>query len=220
MVSALFALLMMASIDGSQTVARATCEDGRLTVTVKIHDYARVSGESLAGASDIVTRVYRKVGVSTEWFGVVNQWDRRKQSDHDRELSSLSRTPIAQFTIIVLTEEMAARAGFAPEALGLAAVPATGLGRIAYVVYDRVREVALTTGISEAKLLGFVISQDIASLLQVQESDSSAGLMRRHWDRRDLWQIDVAEPEFSPQVARQLRDSCEQSDLESSRNSR
>jgi len=44
--------------------------------------------------------------------------------------------------------------------------------------------------------------------------------MRRHWDRRDVWQIDVAEPEFSPQVARQLRDSCEQSDLESSRNSR
>jgi len=47
--------------------------DGELAVTIQIHDYCRVSSGSLTRARKVVTAMYERIGVRTEWLGVVQQ---------------------------------------------------------------------------------------------------------------------------------------------------
>jgi hypothetical protein len=179
--------------------------DEQLPITVQIHDYWHVPSESLSRASAVVTRTYEKIGVRTEWIGVVRQKERggRFKPRRDR-----SRIPIAQLTIIILTKEMAARGRFADGALGLAAVADEGMGRIAYAIYDRVRDTASRAAMNEADLLGFVMAHEIGHLLLPSGSPDS-GLMRSRWTVRDFKRMNVAQLEFSSLQATQIRRTIE-----------
>jgi len=180
--------------------------DEELPITIQIHDYWHVPTESLARASAVVTSTYEKIGVRTEWLQVVRQGERRGTSKHRREMP---RIPIAQLTIIILTKEMAARGRFADGALGMAAVADEGMGRIAYAIYDRVRDTASRAGIGEADLLGFVMAHEIGHLLLPRGSQPESGLMRGRWTIRNFRRIDVANLEFSPLQASQIRVTIE-----------
>jgi hypothetical protein len=179
--------------------------DEELPITIQIHDYWHVPSESLARASAIVTSTYEKIGVRTEWIGVVRQDVRRRGSKPRRDRS---RMPIAQLTIIILTKDMAARGRFADGALGLAAVADEGMGRIAYAIYDRVRDTASRAAMNEADLLGFVMAHEIGHLLLPSRSPDT-GLMRSRWTVRDFKRLDVATLEFSPLQASQIRKTIE-----------
>jgi hypothetical protein len=179
--------------------------DEELRITIQTHDYWHVTSESLARASAVVTSTYERIGVRTEWIGVVRQELRRRGSKHRRDVS---RIPIAQLTIIIVTKEMAARGGFAEGALGFAAVADEGMGRIAYAIYDHVRDTASRAAMNEADLLGFVMVHEIAHLLLPRGSPES-GLMRSQWTVRDFKHIDVATLEFSPLQGSQIREMIE-----------
>jgi hypothetical protein len=201
----MFALLTVAAL--ALDVGRAwmpyRCEECELAVTVQIHDYARVRDESLARASDIVSRLYGKIGVRTEWIGVVRPRERRTDSD-GREGSR--RSQIGQVTILVLTPQMADRGRMGKDVLGLAAVPEEGMGRIAYVIYDRVRASAAAAAMNEIELLGFVMAHEIGHLLLPRGSHLKDGVMKGHLERRDLQQLDVRTMEFTATEASQIRD--------------
>ena len=104
---------------------------------------------------------------------------------------------------------MAARGRFADGALGMAAVADEGMGRIAYAIYDRVRDTASRAGIGEADLLGFVMAHEIGHLLLPRGSQPESGLMRGRWTIRNFRRIDVANLEFSPLQASQIRVTIE-----------
>jgi len=176
--------------------------DGELAVTIQIHDYWHVSSESLARARAVVTAMYERIGVRTEWIGVLQQSERHPGSAHRGTNSQL---PIAQVTLIILTPKMAARGRVEEGALGFAAVPTEGMGRIAYAIYDRVRDTAARAAMNEDELLGFVIAHEIAHLMLPRGAHAETGLMRGHWNVRDFQQIDVIKLGFSPQQASDIR---------------
>jgi hypothetical protein len=80
-----------------------------------------VSSDSLAHACAVVTDMYQRIGLRTEWTGVVQQ--NEKHPGSAPRGGSISRLPIAQVTLIILTPKMAARGRVEEGALGFAAVP-------------------------------------------------------------------------------------------------
>jgi hypothetical protein len=76
---------------------------------------------------------------------------------------------------------MAARGRVADGVLGFAAVASEGMGRIAYVIYDRVRSIATEAATPEGELLGFVMAHEIGHLLLPRGPQPSAGLMKDCW---------------------------------------
>jgi hypothetical protein len=201
-------LIMTLAIDRARLSAAPApeCPERDLAVTIQIHDYAHVREDSWSRASDVVTRLYRKIEVRTEWRGVLRPGDRPTRAARGQEPRE---DPIAQLTIIVLTPEMAARGRVRDGVLGYAAVAENGMGRIAYVIYDRVRQVAMEAAANEVELLGFVMAHEIGHLLLGRGSQSETGLMRGHWDRQDLRRVDALKLEFSAPEARQIRSTIE-----------
>src|SRR5262249_60743774 len=117
---------------------------------------------------------------------------------------------IAQLTINILTPAMAARGGVPDNVLGFVAVPAEGgMGRIGYVVYEPIRQVAAAGPVSEGEVLGLVVAHDIGRLILGAGSQSSDGVMKGAWGRRDLEQVNPLELQFSPAEIAQLRTNLE-----------
>lgn len=198
-----FVWLMLTFMIGSVSFLSADDrDDTELAVTVQIHDYWHVSSQSLARAREIVTAMYERIRVRTEWIGVVQQSEWHPGSPRR---DSISRIPIAQVTLIILTPKMAARAHVEEGALGFAAVPTEGMGRIAYAIYDRIRDTAARAAMNEDDLLGFVMAHEIAHLMLPRGSHADGGLMRGHWNVADFRQTDVLKLEFLPEQATGIR---------------
>lgn len=176
------------------------------SVTVQIHDYAQVPNDSLSSASAMVARLYEKIGVRIEWIGVLRKGDRRAKSERREETS---RHAIAQITILILTPKMAAKSPVAEGVLGFAAVADQGMGRICYAIFDRVRSVALSIPTDESQVLGFVMAHEIGHLLLPRGSHSTNGLMRDHWDVRDMRRIDLLKLQFSEAQTSLIRATIE-----------
>ena len=198
-----FAWLVFMFVVGSVPLLAADDRtDTELVVTIQIHDYWHVSSQSLSRAREVVTAMYERIGVRTEWMGVVQQSESHPGSPRR---DSISRLPIAQVTLIILTPKMAARGHVEESALGFAAVPTEGMGRIAYAIYDRVRDTAARAAMSEEDLLGFVMAHEIAHLMLPRGAHVEAGLMRGHWNVRDFQQTDVLKLGFSAEQANEIR---------------
>jgi hypothetical protein len=199
-----FLWLILTFVIGSVPLlsARGRADGEELAVTIQIHDYWHVSSQSLTRAREVVTAMYERIGVRTEWIGVVQQSERHPGS---APRDSASRIPIAQVTLIILTPKMAERGHVEEGALGFAAVPTEGMGRIAYAIYDRVRDTAARAAMNEDDLLGFVMAHEIAHLMLPRGAHEETGLMRGHWNVRDFQRIDVMRLGFSPQQASEIR---------------
>jgi hypothetical protein len=196
-------LIVLLSIGGERPSAARDAGDSPLTVTAQIHDYVHLSPEALSVASDLVSRVYKPVGVRIDWLTPMRQNLHRPQSATPREPS---HSPIAQFTVIILTPEMTRRGHIEEGVLGFAAVATDGgLGRIAYVIYDRVQQQASTGAIDETQLMGLVMAHELGHLILGPGSQGEAGLMKGHWDREDLRQFGMITPRFSPSEAEEIR---------------
>jgi hypothetical protein len=178
--------------------ANSQCPDNRPAVTVQIHDYVHLKGEALSAAREIVTRAYKKVGVGIAWVGVLQ--DAGEPGTH---------TKVAQLTINILTPSMAARGGVPENVLGFVAVPPEGgMGRIGYVVYERIPEVAAATQMAEGDVLGVVLAHDIRRLILGNDGESNDAVTNRG-DRRDGERADPFALQFTSSEAARLRATLE-----------
>lgn len=163
------------------------------SVSIRIDDYAAVPLRQLARAQDDVTQWYAAIGVETVWAGAhrVSQMPTRPEV-------SLNPTDL---TVIVLSPEMVDRMAPPRDVVGAAPGTTTERGRIAYVFYHRLRMIAMAGD----DLLGVVMAHEIGHLLLPYGSHSDTGVMRSHWDVRDLWCHDVRQLGFTPYQAQQIR---------------
>jgi len=206
-VPTVLALVVMAlPFAAPRSVPNPPCVEDHLAVTAQVHDYWHVQGESLARASDIVTRLYDRIGVRIDWYPPLKKDVRRPGSAIGREPS---RIPVAKLTVIVLTPDMAARVHVQDDVLGFAAVPDAGMGRIAYVIYDRVRQIAAGHGADEVGLLGSVMAHEISHLLLGRDSHADGGLMKDHWNHLEVRQLAEMKLEFSAAQADHIRRTIE-----------
>jgi hypothetical protein len=204
-------VLLTAAILGVRFASVSGQSGGELSLTLRIHDYSSVPGDVLSRATAIVTRVYEKIGVRTDWTGVARPAESKGEAGR----------PAAQMTIIILTQEMAARAGAKEDALGYAAVPDEGMGSIAFAIYERVRAAAKRIPAPEADLLGFVIAHEIGHLVMPRRSQPDlTGLMKNHWHVRDFQRLDLLTLDFSDEQARQIRDTIERASVKTSERAR
>jgi hypothetical protein len=195
-------LLMTAvSFECAQLSANSQCPDSHPAVTVEIHDYVHLKSESLSTAKDIVTRAYKNVGVGIEWLGVTQLDVGGSQGAPGREGTHV---PVAQLTINILSASMAARGGVPANVLAFVAIPTEGgMGRIGYVVYDRLPDVAAASQASEGQILGVVVAHDIRRLIMGADSQPGDGIAKDRGDRRDREPANPLALEFTPpEVAR------------------
>jgi hypothetical protein len=193
------------SIVTAQLRAAPECPRRELSITVRLHDYEHLPGESLTRASEIVTRLYEKIGVRIEWLGALRPDTRRARAVSDPEAP---RVPLAELTVNILTTKMAARGRIPDGILGYAAVPPEGgMGRIAYVIYDRVRQTARGGPVKEVDLLGFVIAHETGHLLLGRGSRSETGLMQCYWEHGKIQRLDARAVGFSELQAGQIRET-------------
>ena len=99
-----------------------------------------------------------------------------------RRLSTVSPRPTARrriSTIIILTSEMANRGVIPDEIIGFAAVERGVGGRVAYVIYDRVRNFASDTEVDDMRMMGIVMAHEIGHLLLTHQSHSDSGAHAR-----------------------------------------
>jgi hypothetical protein len=205
-------LLVIAALPICAIQARAApeCRERGLGVTVQIHDYVHLPGERLSRAMEIVTRMYDAIGVRIDWLGVLQRDTGRGRSTVDEKAS---RAPVAQITVIILTPAMAARGRIPDGVLGFAAVPVEGgMGRIAYVIYDRIQRLAGEGRVNEVPLLGFVLAHETGHLLLGRGARSRAGLMKCQWDSRKIQEVDSVNMGFSELQAFQIRNTLEKAD--------
>jgi hypothetical protein len=201
----LFVLLVMTiAIATARGWAAADCLEREPAVTVRIHDYVHLPGASLARASGVVSRLYGKIGVRVDWLGAVQPGGGRRRPAAEGQSPYVP----AQLTINILTPKMAARARVEEGVLGYAAVAHEGgMGRIAYVIYDRVRAVATSGPVNDVDLLGFVMAHEAGHLLLGPGSGSESGIMKCHWDRRHMQRLDALAMGFSELQAVRIRDT-------------
>jgi len=224
-------LAVVVTITGDRLDAARDANDSAPAITVQIHDYVHLPPGDLAAASGVVTGIYKSIGVHTEWLMPMRQQPFGGSSSpgsHARPgLGNVEgphsaydpQAPIAQVTVIVLTPAMTVR-GHIPEGiLGFAAVPTDGgIGRIAYVIYDRVQAQASTGVIDEPSLFGLVMAHEIGHLLLGPGSQSDSGLMKGYWEREDLQRFRMLRPQFSRSEADQIRAALAiESDAQASR---
>lgn len=177
-------------------VGTAAGGPARADVAIRFYDYVRLRPELLARAQELVREIYRDIDVNIRWADTVRPSD-----------STSTSAPIVdggELVVNVVDDAMARSLGLAAGIVGTAAVSAEAPGRIAYVVFGRVRRAALQSGTSVGEMLALVVAHELGHLLLPQGSHSASGVMRAQWDLDDL-RRDSGRFTFTPMQADTIR---------------
>jgi hypothetical protein len=180
-------VLFLISVASIINVPRADAGD-EAVIRVRLYDYVGLTPESIADAQRSAARFYTQIGVKIDWAPTY--------SAHGRKGRGHDLGPIQDFTINILNQSMSARTAWAPDALGAAVVAPEGGGRIAYVLYDRLKTAAAASHWPTPDLLALVVAHELGHLLLPPGSHSD-GLMRSGWDVSELRHIHLDDIAFT-----------------------
>ena len=170
-----------------------------LAVTIRTYDYARVQPERVALAQAFVARIYADIGVSIRWADTVDALSVLAGALHVVPV-------IGPRDLVVMIQDPAISRWWplGSNIVGFAAAEHDAAGRIAYVLFDRVRHVAEWSQRREADVLGLVMAHEVGHLLG--GAHSSVGLMRAEWPINDL-RVDRGQFKFTRTEAECIRQS-------------
>jgi hypothetical protein len=148
---------------------------------VRVDDHAAVPDDILTSAKTVVMRIFVKVGVSLVWAGLsVGTPDAHGDPDacHGLEAARSLR-------VVILPDSQAEHFVAGSKNLGLAASEEHQSGHVAYVFYDRVRNLAVRYEQRRGAggVLGHVMAHEVGHLLLPYGVHSETGLMRADWSR-------------------------------------
>lgn len=190
--------LLLALILLSHASLRAEGDETR-TVSIRIHNYAHIQDGALARAQEVVSGMYGTIGVRTDWLEPLQQAEGIFDS-----LGAPDFKP-SDLMVIILTAAMANRGVIPGPILGFAAAdPGVG-GRIAYVIYDRVKDLTRGTHLDDMRMMGIVMAHEIGHLLLTDRSHSEDGLMRANWQPSEFRSLRPGDLQFSDLQAVEIR---------------
>ena len=172
---AIVVLLMSAAL--VSTEKRADAGDEAI-IRVRLYDYADISPATINDAQRLAAKFYSEIELTVDWAPTFRPHG-RKNGAHDPGI-------LQDYTINILSASMVARTHWPPDALGSAVVTPTGGGKIAYVLYDRLKAAAFASGWPVKDLLAVVIAHELGHLILGPGSHSPDGLMRGSWDVSEL----------------------------------
>jgi hypothetical protein len=169
----------------------AAAQNAGLTITVNVTNYAGVDAKTLASAEKFAKRVFQQAGVETRWVEV-------PIPSAELPAAAVDSIPVglSHINVNILTPEMADRLGLKEDKMGL--TPGDGSDRQhVYVFYGKVEALAeiryaVATGesqyfhVTKAVILGHAMAHEIGHVLLSLESHSPSGIMRAHWNMKDL----------------------------------
>jgi hypothetical protein len=167
-----------------------------LSIPVRIHDYARLPEGSIESAQQRVRDLYAAIGVHPVWAETMRPPDQpRRMLDRDPQ----------EWSIIILNPAMSRRLRVDATAVGLAVVTRLEGGKVAYILSDRVSNVAAASATDPADVLGMIIAHELGHLLLPSGAHSETGLMRPLWQVLDFRAVDPQLLRFTPAQANAVR---------------
>ena len=175
---------------GLTGLARAAAADPTPTLRIVLYSYedGTIPPNVVSRAKAEMTRIYRHAGIKVLWTDTAPT-----TSSPDARPSLTSSGP--ELTLIILSREMTDQLTVATSALGGAADTREHRGRMAYVFYNRVEQIARTLlntsprrgtyDIDNVTVLAHAMAHEIGHLL-LPYGHSATGLMRADWDGQDL----------------------------------
>jgi len=173
--------------------------DEARAVSIRIHDYAHIEDAELARAQEVVSGMYGAIGVRTDWL------ESLQLSDGVFDGSGTPDYKQSDLRVIILTSVMANRGVIPDSIIGFAAADHGLGGRIAYVIYDRVRDIARGTVVDDMRVMGIVMAHEIGHLLLTDHSHSDGGLMRGRWQQSEFRSPRPRDLHFSDVQALEIR---------------
>lgn len=156
-------------------VSAATSSEPASTVSIRIHDYARVDGKQIQRAQQQVADMYGRIGVLIDWRAPV------RPRDIKPGLAEMLRNHDSSITVVLISGEMAGRVRVPANVAGYAATDGQAIGRIAFIVADRTERIAWRGQVDHPQVLAGVIAHELAHLLMPGRAHSRAGIMRPVW---------------------------------------
>ena len=161
----------------------ASGSDGpRLVITVRVHDYARVSRATLQGAELNAAKILRKAGIETAWLDCPIE-----AAGAAAPLACQQPVGPAEIVLRILPRFAPGHGLHQGVTLGFSLVPqGNEWGTYASVFFDRVETLAEDRVASASEILGYAAAHEIGHLLLRNNQHSTVGLMRVRWNQEDL----------------------------------
>lgn len=169
-VLALWVSLGLTSMAGAES---ATSE-GR-ALTVRIYDYSDTEPGVLTQAQEQAAKSFNDIGVNIVWRQAVRP---------KRIAAGAEKWPgdgDAYITVTVQNSEMATRRKIGKNVAGYAVVEPNATGRVAFLIADRIRQIARVGRAEPARVFGLVLTHELTHLLLGDRSHTSFGVMRSDW---------------------------------------
>ena len=149
-------------------------------ITVRLHNYSQVPARILHGGEDDVVQLLRPAGVDVNFVDCPLTEELGSSYPACQDAASPS-----VFVVNIVTSGMAEHLPTSTDDFGLALTCAPGqTSCVAYVFYERARQLAPCAKVGPPVVLGRVFSHELGHLLGLVHSES--GLMRAKWNRVDF----------------------------------
>ena len=204
------ALVLAGEFAGVGRSAAAGSPETNSTITIHVHNYAKVDDKTLEEAEKVAAGIFRKVGVEIRWVDIDLTSAGKPEKSVDEDSFTLSRIQLSIFP-----GEMAEHLDVPGNAMALA--PGGGTDRhLVYIVYNRVEaasqrqvrarmEKKIDMVASRSKILGDAIAHELGHVLLNLEIHSATGIMRGGWDKKDLMDIAFGSLCFTSEQAEVIR---------------
>ena len=161
----------------------ASGSDGpRLTIAVRVLNYARVSRPTMVSAEAQAAKVLRKAGIETVWLGCPFETPQT-----DVPLRCQQAVGPAEIVLRILPRFKSSKGLLPDDTLGFSSVPeAGGHGIYASVFFDQAEQFAEGGVASISVILGHAAAHEIGHLLLRSSQHSTVGIMRARWNQEDL----------------------------------
>jgi hypothetical protein len=192
----------LALLTAASAAAKAQRDEGRLSITVRLYNYAGVPEDVIRPAEERATRIIREAGVEIEWL------DCPLTAAEGTENPACATRPWGPVDIAMrlLPSSTKQRLPFGDETLGFALLPAEGeVGNIAVVFWDDVERLAKESKVERYHILGHAMAHELGHLLLRTLKHADAGLMRAHWGPEELQLACRGLLLFAPREAARLR---------------
>jgi len=184
--------LMLLWLSCSAFPLRAGDAAGHEPIVVAVNNRAGISAKTLAGAEERAKRIFSKAGVEVEWINC-------GESAAEAELCHEARCPQRlELTIAPRSRNLK------DSVLGISFVDRGG-GCYGAVFLQPVEQIQRQAKLELGTMLGHVFAHETAHLLLGENSHSEQGIMRAHWNERELEEARRGALLFTPEEGQVMR---------------